>query len=488
MGEKKDDLTKIVGVENVVDTPEVLEGYSRDHSFTRAMKPLLVVRPKNSDEVQGIVKWANQGSTPLVPVSSGLPRFRGDTVPSIPGAVIVDLGRMKQIIRIDRRNRMAIIEPGVTYSQLELELAKEGLRLSMPLVPRISKSVLTSLLEREPTLVPKYQWQMPDPLRSTEVVWGNGEILKTGDAGTYGRLEEQWAMRLAQVSGLGPLQTDYYRFTLAAQGTMGIVTWGAVRCEILPRLHKLFFIPAERLDDLLGFAYIVLRFRYGDEFLFLNNSNLASILGEGVEGIMTLREELPKWILILSLAGRDRLPKEKVEFQEKDITDIAKQFGLKLTSTIPGARDRMVLETLLTPSKEPYWKLRYKGGCQDIFFLTTLNKTPQFVNTMYALSQTLGYSPSEIGTYIQPMVQGVACHCEFNLPYDPSNQKELTKIQNLFTEGSRILIKQGAFFSRPYGIWAGMVYNGDAQTTIALKKVKGIFDPNNVMNPCKLCF
>ena len=247
MGEKKDDLIKIVGAENVMDAPEILEAYSRDHSFTRPMKPRLVVKPKNSDEVQGIVKWANQTGTPLVPVSSGSPHFRGDTVPSMPGAVIVDLSGMKRIIRIDRRNRMVIVEPGVTYSQLQPELAKEGLRLSMPLLPRSNKSVIASLLEREPTLVPKYQWQMPDPLRCTEVVWGNGDILRTGEAGTYGRLEEQWEMTFSTGVQAGvPMQVDYYRFVLAAQGTMGIVTWASVRCEILPQLHKLFFVPVRK--------------------------------------------------------------------------------------------------------------------------------------------------------------------------------------------------------------------------------------------------
>jgi FAD/FMN-containing dehydrogenase len=33
-----------------------------------------------------------------------------------------------------------------------------------------------------------------------------------------------------------------------------------------------------------------------------------------------------------------------------------------------------------------------------------------------------------------------------------------------------------------------MAFNRDAASTIALKKIKGIFDPNNVMNPGKLCF
>ena len=188
------------------------------------------------------------------------------------------------------------------------------------------------------------------------------------------------------------------------------------------------------------------------------------------------------------MAGRNLLPKERVEYQEKDLSDIAQQFGLRLSSAIPGASDRDVLEALLTPCKEPYWKLRSKGGCQDIFFLTTLDKTPQFVDCISSLSQAHGYSPSEIGIYIQPVHQGVACHCEFSLPYDPGNQMEVTKIKRLFSEGSEALLNLRAFFSRPYGIWADMVYNRDTQTAAVSKKIKGIFDPGNVMNPGKLCF
>ena len=74
---------------------------------------------------------------------------------------------------------------------------------------------------------------------------------------------------------------------------MGIVTWASLKCEILPEIHKLYFVPATKLDDLIDLAYQLLKFRFGDEFLLLNGSNLASILGDGSEQIETLRGKLP---------------------------------------------------------------------------------------------------------------------------------------------------------------------------------------------------
>ena len=49
-------------------------------------------------------------------------------------------------------------------------------------------------------------------------------------------------------------------------------------------------------------------------------------------------------------------------------------------------------------------------------------------------------------------------------------------------------MEKGAFFSRPYGENARTIINRDAATAAALNKVKAIVDPENVMNPGKLCF
>ncbi len=134
MRDPKSELKALVSPENVLDDPGILESYSSDQSFGRGVKPACVVRPKDAGKVQKIIQWANQTGTPVVPVSSGPPHFHGDTLPAVSGAVIIDLSGMKKIIDVNRRNRVAVIEPGVTYGELQTALAKEGLRLSMPLL------------------------------------------------------------------------------------------------------------------------------------------------------------------------------------------------------------------------------------------------------------------------------------------------------------------------------------------------------------------
>jgi hypothetical protein len=374
----------------------------------------------------------------------------------------------------------------------------------MPLLPRTSKSVLGSVLEREPIMNLRYSWSLSEPLRCLETVMGNGDIFRTGElagASISSSVREDAKLipleevlekgRKIQATALyqyGPGQFNYHKLLSAAQGTMGIVTWASLRCEVLPKVQKFFLVPSKGLDNVIGFAYKLLRIRFHDEFLLLNSSNLASILGEGTEQITGLRKKLPPWVLIFGLAGRDIMPEEKVKFLEKDIGDIAQQFGVRLESAIPGARDDQVGEAVLNPSKEPYWKLRYKGGCHDIFFLTTLNRTPEFITTMYSLAEAFKYLPSDIGVYIQPTHLGTSCHVEFSLPFDPGDETEVTRIQGLFTKASEELSKQGAFFSRPYGIWADMAYSRNVEHASLSRKLKKLFDPNNVLNPGKLCF
>jgi FAD/FMN-containing dehydrogenase len=486
---RKEDLAALISPGNVLDDAPSLASFSQDESDSPRMEPALVAKPRSSEDVQKIVSWANQTGTPLIPVSSGPPHFRGDSVPGVPGAVVVDLGGMKKILNVNRRNRMAVIEPGVTYSELQPALAQHGMRLSLPLLPRANKSVVGSLLEREPRLDCRFQWSSMEPLRSLEVVWGDGHKLWTGGAGFDTLdLEKQWTHDKWQVEATGPGQTDFCRFLGAAQGSLGIVTWASVRCQVLPLVHQLFFVAAEKLDYLIDFTYEILKLRYADELFLLNRANLAFILGQGPAGSVALMKELPPWAVLVGIAGRSELPEERVQFQVSDIAEIAGRFGLKLAPEIPGARGRDVLDVVTGPSRGKYWKLDYKGGCQEIFFVGTLDRAPEFLETMFANARQAAYPTSDIGVYLQPRHQGVNCHIEFSLPFAPGDPAELSRVQMLFKQASESLFEQGAFFTRPYGIWSDLAFSKDAQSANLLRKIKSIFDPNGVMNPGKLCF
>ncbi len=482
-------LAEIIGTGNIDVENTTLEAYSRDMSFVNVIKPGCIVKPKTMADIQAIVKLANETLTPLVPVSSGSPHFRGDTVPSIGGAVIVDLSGMKKIIKVDRTNRVAMFEPGVTFNELIPAVAKEGLRLNIPLLPRRSKSVTGSLLEREPVVMPKYHWDIGDPLACVEVIFGTGDMFRTGAAAGPGTLEEQWAAGGAQKEAAGPSAFSLYRVIQGAQGTMGIVTWASVRCELVPGIEEPFLIGSSNLDKILEMVHWLIRLRLVNECFILNNTNMAAIMAKKWPGdYCQLKDRMPPWILLCNIAGYEYLAEERVSGQIVDMTGIAQRVDLEPVQSIGEISASEILKAAQNPSGEPYWKLRHKGACHDIFFLTINDNLPGLLDTMYDETKAIGYPTSEMGIYLQPIVQGTNCHCEFNLFYDPENRSESARVRELSERIVTSLMAKGAFFSRPYGTSTGSIINRDSATVVALKKVKSVLDPNSIMNPGKLCF
>jgi FAD/FMN-containing dehydrogenase len=485
----KEALTKIVGDQQLSDSEDILADYSSDHSFVSRVRPRAVVSPATAEEIQEIVKWANETLTPLVPVSSGPPHFRGDTVPGAGGAVILDLLRMKKIIRIDAKNRVAMVEPGVTFGELQPELAKHGLSAYLPLCPRKTKSVVGSMLEREPITVPSQHWDSLDPFLCGEIIFGTGDKFRSGEAAGPDSVEEQWKIGKAQIVPFGPGQFDESRLISGAQGTMGIVTWATLKCRPLAELNRTFLISSETIDPLLDLAWRLIRLRLGETCFIINNLNMAGLLLTSPEEIRRLREDLPRWFLVVSFEGFGPLPEEKLDYQEADFLEMLAQAGnCGITKTVEGFTADDLAARITAPSAEPYWKLSYKGACNDLFFLTTMDKTPEFISALPTLTQAQRFPLEEVGVYIQPMVQGSSCHCEFNLFHDPADRKGLERVKAMEIDGALELANRGAFFSRPYGPWAKIAYARAAETMILQRKVKKIFDPNNILNPGRLCF
>jgi len=483
----KEELTGIAGAENVFDDEARLKLYSRDHSLSEPSMPDYVVQPKNADEVQRVIQLANENKLPVVPLSSGI-HFHGNTIP-VQDGLVLDLSRMDRILAIDERNRMVRIEPGVTWGQLQSELEKHDLMALSPLLPHPLKSALTSHLEREPILIPKFEYT--DNLVTMEVVMPDGELYRTGSTCVPGFPDKSLA---DGVNPSGPDNVMWSRLLQGSQGTLGVVTWAQVKTEYRPKVNKTFFIPFNNLKDAVAFIATAQRRLIGEECLLLNNTNLAAILAERwPEDFDTLRETLPPWTLIMVLGGGKRFPEEKIEYEEEALREVAAELSIMELPTmvpgLPGVETEMpeILRSVW-PGARNYWKFNYKGSCQDIFFHTVMNKAPSFSQAIGEVAANHDYPVTDIGFYVQPMVYGGACHFEANFYYNPENVEEVDKIKSIFTETAEVALDRGGFFTRPYGPIADMVYSRTTDYTAMLRKVKKLLDPNNVLSPGRLCF
>jgi len=471
----KSTMTSIVGSDNVSDNDDLLSKYSGK------TVPSLVVWPKTTEEITRIVRWANLKRIPLLVRSSSGPRLRGDWSPKVDNTIILDLSKMNKILRVDSLNKVVMIEPGVTYGQLMKELAGNGLRPAMPFIPEASKSVLSACLDREPTTMPRFHWDSSDPLLCTETVFGTGDILRTGAAAGPGSLEEQWASGQAQKNPQGPSQFDPFRLVQGSQGTIGIVTWISMKCEMLPEYHTMYLAGSDNLNDFLDFNHAVLRRRLADEHLMLNKVNFAAAFGKS--------NDLPEWVLLLGVSGHGIIAKEEIEYRTGDIMDIATETNVILHDDLGEINGSGVLSCLNKPSDTVYWKLQVRGECQELFFITTLDRVNEFYETFQDVAETVGFPKDQIGAYVQPLSQGTNAHVGVDLFYTLGDEDIVEKMITLSAMGQAQLLAEGAFFSRPYGIISDAVFKHASPTTLnAMRNVKRIFDPNNILNPGSLCF
>ncbi|MFC1969163.1 FAD-binding oxidoreductase [Chloroflexota bacterium] len=475
----KSELACIVGTEHVSDDAEVLEQYSKDYSFVTPRRPSYVVFPKDSEEIQGVVKYANEHLIPVTSRSSKV-SFYGAGIPS-KGGIILDLTRMNKILEVNPEDKKVKVEPGVTWAQLQEELEKDDMMVCSPLLPHPLKSVLTSSMEREPILIPKSEYN--DTLITTEIVLPSGDLFWTG--GALGRGMKSQAFSESII----PSSTRLFQ---GAQGTLGIMTWANIKAEFTPKMDKLFFIPIERIEDIAEPIYQIQRRMLGSECLVLNGFNLAAIITESwPDEFKWLKETLPPWVLIQCLSGLNRHPEGRIEYEEEALMEIAQELGLNVLptlSSITGLGAKMIKMLRQPWQGDVYWKFRYKGSCHDIFFYTTLNRVAEFTKATDEVTAKYGYPTADIGFYLQPIERGRACVCQYGFHCDPNDARDVSRVRSLYLEVSEKIVNIGGFFTAPYGSWADMVYSRTASYTAVMKMVKNVFDPNNIMNPGKLCY
>jgi FAD/FMN-containing dehydrogenase len=447
-----------------------------------AVRPSHIVRPSKVDELQELLRLANKSGLNLTVASSTGSHSKGG-FSATKENILIDLSIWKRIPWINRRNRVCLIEPGVTYGELLQALQPHGMTIPMPLSPRSGKSVIASVMDREPTSWPNRQWDISDPVAGTEFIFGNGEIFRTGAAGGPGTLEQQRAIGGAQKSPLGPSQTDFHRVIQGSQGTMGIVTWITMRAELRPTVEQPFLIGADSLLELIPFIYDVQRQWLGEHSFVLNRTAAAMLMSaQGMGDFEAIRSSLPRYVCLQNIAGSERMPRKRVEYQRNDIESIASKNKLSMATSQGKIAANALLDIAIRPCGEIDWRHRLRGHCLSLFFLTTLDRAPGLVDTFMELAGKRAIEKESIGLYIQPVVQNHACHVELMCLFEPGVPSGVELMRKLEKESVVRLAEAGAFFSRPYGSAGDVVFKQNPLNYEVLKKVKGIFDPNRVLN------
>ena len=440
-----------------------------------------MLMPQNTQEVCDLVRESAATGRALVPCSSKEPHLHEGS--ANPSAETICFEKMDHILKISRHDRYARVEAGVTFGELLPALAGQGLRANHPFLPRAGKSVVASMLEREAVLVPKYQYDYTDPLLTAEVVYGTGELFRTGSAAGPAPYEETKA---DMVNPWGPGSVDFARFLCGAQGTMGLVTWATLKAEVAPADSVLTFIESDDPAPLVRLASKLLFHRIPDDCLILNNVSFAAAFAADASEEEFLRKQAASWTLICRISGYARQPEERIKIYTGYLRDeCAKENLTPLYSprNLEGFGERVDQRLWDCDRNEVYWKLR-RGALRDILFLAPPSKTAQLTG---ALSDLLAAHPKEdLGLTLQPQVQGRAFRVEADLF---CSKETLEKTRLLADAAEAALFACGALFDRPYTpALSRLVFDADPAVPAEQKKLKAVFDPQGIFNPGKLCF
>lgn len=467
------------GIE-LLEDPGVLNSYVSTQRGP-CVRPLAIARPATEIQIEQLVAWANKLRIALVPVSSpGGPRRRGSTAPAVP-AVVVDLSGLKRMIHADGRDAIAIIEPGLTFADFDNHLRSYGLRSMKPLLPRHNKSVLATFLEREPMIAMRDHWDTTDPLASLSITFGSGECFRTGGGSLPGSLQENLARGNRQMMASGPVMTDYTRVLLGSQGTLGIVGWASIYCERIPEREEAFFFGADDYAVLAELVRILALRQTATHCFMLDRVQAAAALGLPESSFSA---PLPKWLLYATLTASDAAPDEKMDWQRRDLLALAAQAGAARLEEAYGFSAEALAARIQEPP-QAFYKDAFGGTHSEVFCLTQMDRVPGLLDAVGPLLSNALQQGIAAGVYVQPTIQGTSCHLDFTLFHDTGKNDAATAISEQMV---RKLAASGGFLSRPYGDWSQVAFGRDPNIVPLLRKVKRMFDPNNVLNPNRLCF
>src|SRR5882757_2601060 len=198
------------------------------------------VAPDSVEQVQSLLRIANEHRIPMYPISTGRNLGYGGSAPVYSGSVVLDLKRMNRILEVDERNASCLVEPGVSYFDLYRHIRANKLKVWIDCPDPGWGSLVGNALEHGNgyTMAP-YRDHF-GAHAGMEVVLANGELVRTG-MGAMPAAKTWQQFRY----GYGP-----YLDGIFSQGNAGVVTKMGFWLMPQPDAFRSGTVKVYRQDDL----------------------------------------------------------------------------------------------------------------------------------------------------------------------------------------------------------------------------------------------
>jgi len=448
-------LQKIAGKEAVLTAKEDLNAYSYDGTATWAHLPDVVVLPTTTEQVSQILKLANENKIPVTPRGAGT-NLSGGSIP-IKGGIVLCTTRMNKILDINKTNLTATVEPGVVLQDFNIALAKEGLFYPPDPQSFLGCTIGGTVAENAGGPYCLKYGVTKQYVIGLEVVLADGYIMKLGGVTVKNRTGYELMML----------------FT-GSEGTLGIITKIILRLVPLPPASKTMMavfddmaVGGQAVSNILARGVVPAKVEFVDNFIIRRIEEMTP-MGLPVDA---------KALLLLLADGSPAA----VEAESAQIVDILKKSGAKEVKVAKDANEAAM-----------YWKMRSAGFAATFGAAHTVmaedvavprDKLAEFIRKLDEISQRTGFFISYLG-------HAGDGNLHPSIFTDIRNKEEFARAQKAMEEIFDTALSLGGVLSGEHGIGLEKQrFLKRAMDPVALdimKKVKGMLDPNNILNPGKI--
>lgn len=231
-------LRAIVGGENVLSEPEELLVYECDGLPQHKHPPRAVVFPTSTEETSEVLKVLSAEGVSFAPRGAGTGLSGGAL--AIDRGVVIELARMRQILRVDTDNRLAVVQTGLVNSHLSRAVAPYGLYYAPDPSSQPSCTIGGNIAENAGGIHCLKYGTTTDHVVGARVVLADGTIVDLGGAkpgydllgvfvgseGTFGIATEATVKLLPLPQAVRTLLADFMDIDNASRAVSAIIAAG----------------------------------------------------------------------------------------------------------------------------------------------------------------------------------------------------------------------------------------------------------------------